>query len=91
VRYVTVLASAVALSAALCGCATPEVQKTERFGQAVESAKAAQILHPQAASSDAAGMDGASTHETMQRYRDSFKAPPPTFVIINAAPGGGAR
>jgi hypothetical protein len=81
----------VLLLTGLCACASPTPQLDERFGQAVEAAKAHQTRDLQAASKASAddGLDGAGANESVQRYRDSFKAPPPTFVIINAAPGGG--
>jgi len=76
---------------ALSACTTPAPVSDATFGQAVTAAKSAQTIDPQAGAkkADAAGMDGAGAHEGVQRYRDSFKAPPPTFIIINAAPAGG--
>lgn len=81
------------LAVALAGCAasrTPEFDA--RFGQAVNAAKAQQTLDPQAAAKAPApnGLDGPAANESIQRYRDSFKSPPPTFVIINGATGTGS-
>lgn len=81
----------------LAGCVSSRTPQFDaRFGQAVNAAKAAQTLDPQAASKAPApnGLDGPAADETIHRYRDSFKAPPPTFVIINgagSAPAGSAR
>ena len=85
---------ALLLVLALDGCAvsrSPQVD--QRFGQAVNSAKARQTIDPQAGAKapDPHGIDGNAAAESIQRYRDSFKAPPPTFVIINGAPSGSAR
>ena len=89
-RYATILLSSL-LAGSICGCANPTPRLDGRFGQAVDAAKARQTADPQAFSKAPApdGMDGAAAHEGVQRYRDSFKAPPPTFVIINPGGGGG--
>jgi hypothetical protein len=78
----------------LGACASRTPQLDARFGQSVNFAKARQTIDPQAASKapEPRGIDGNAAVESMQRYRDSFRAPPPTFVIINGgAAGAGAR
>lgn len=73
---------------ALAGCVSSRTPQFDaRFGQSVNAAKAAQTRDPQAAAKAPApdGLDGPAANESIQRYRDSFKAPPPTFVIF----GGG--
>ena len=79
---------------ALSACASPAPDVDAHFGKAVTAAVAKQTLNPEAARQpgDASGIDGAAAAESLNRYHDSFKAPPPTFVIINsgatAAPAG---
>jgi hypothetical protein len=77
----------------LGACASRTPQFDARFGQAVSAARAQQTLDPQAAAKAPApsGLDGPAANESIQRYRDSFKAPPPTFVIINGGASGGTR
>jgi hypothetical protein len=83
----TILFATLTLSA----CASPTPQIDQRLGQAVREARIQQTLDPQAAARTrpAAGIDGAAAAESVQRYRESFKSPPPTFVIIGAPPSGG--
>ena len=81
-RHPTILLLSV-LSLAACASRTPQFDA--RFGQAVNAAKAQQTLDPQAVTKAPlpSGMDGPAADESVHRYRDSFKSPPPTFVIIN--------
>lgn len=83
--------SSLVLVLALTACASPTPLLDQRFGQAVREARLQQTLDPQAATRarPAHGMDGVAADESVQRYRDSFKSPPPTFVIIGAPPAGG--
>jgi hypothetical protein len=70
---------------ALTGCVSPHPEANNRFGQAVNSAKHAQTLNPQGTRpvSAVSGIDGRAAKETMDRYVDSFKAPPPTLNVFN--------
>lgn len=73
------------VAAALQACAaSPTPQLDSRFGDAVRAAKLQQTLYPDAGRTPVAldGMGGTPARETMERYHDSFKAPPPTFEII---------
>jgi hypothetical protein len=83
----------VPLVAALAACAAPvhDPRSDETFGEAVLAARERHKLFPQGAQPrwDGAGMDGTAAVESVMRYWDSFRAPPPTFVIINA--GGGTK
>jgi hypothetical protein len=84
--------STVALAAALllAGCVNPAPNVEANLGRAVNAAKASQTINP-AASTNAdpvAGIGGTPAAESIERYNASFKSPPPTFVIINAAPAG---
>ena len=88
-----------AAAAALVSCASPApnpVTEDPSFGQAVAAAKSKHLLYPAPKQPrwDGTGMEANAAVESINRYWDSFKAPPPTFVIIpgaGAAPGGGGR
>lgn len=80
----------MATALGLVGCAatsTPNVDAA--FGQAVMAARAQQTINPDAARNPGAatGLDGRAAREAMERYHESFKAPPPSFNVINI--GGG--
>jgi hypothetical protein len=67
------------------GCVSIHPDVDRRYGEAVTAANAAQVLNPQGmrAATTAPGIDGRAAKETMDRYVDSFKAPPPTMNVIN--------
>jgi hypothetical protein len=67
-----------------CGSAfTPNYD--QRFGDAVRESRQRMTLNPNAASNPdpVAGIDGKAARETVIRYQDSFKAPPPVVNVIN--------
>ena len=76
-------------AAVLAGCASTAPNYEARFGEAVRANRQAQVLHPTAGANPAPalGMDGAASQEAVQRYVESFKAPPPVVNVINI--GGG--
>ena len=87
------LASLVALLTAGCQTATPNYDA--RFGDAVRDAKRKMTINPDAGKTPdtAMGMDGRAAHDSLIRYHDSFKEPPPVVNVINiggAIGGGGA-
>lgn len=67
----------------LAGCVSIHPQVDQHHGQAVTAAMDAQILNPQASHNAVAGIDGRAGKETMDRYVESFKSPPPTINVIN--------
>jgi hypothetical protein len=70
--------------ASLAGCsATPHYDK--HFGDAVREAKSAMTINPKASDNpdQVAGIDGKAAGESITRYQDSFKAPPPVVNVIN--------
>lgn len=76
----------IAAAAVLAGCAsTPTPHYDRKFGDAVRNARHAMTLNPNAARESAApaGMDGAAAREAVDRYHDTFKAPPPVVNVIN--------
>ena len=82
---------AIAFAAlALGGCQTPTPILDEHFGAAVNAAKAEQVINPAPSANSASGIDGQAGHDAVGRYHDSFRAPPPTFTVINVG-GAAAR
>jgi len=82
------------LPALLGGCASSFTPNYDlRFGDAVRQARRQMTLNPNAGSNPdpVLGMDGKAARETVIRYQDSFKAPPPVVNVINigGAVGGG--
>lgn len=73
----------------LGGCATPTPHLDKQFGTAVEAAKAQQTLKPDASrnTDPVAGVDGTPAASAVGEYHNSFKAPPPTFPVINIGVG----
>jgi hypothetical protein len=70
---------------ALSGCVSIHPEVDRHYGEAVTAANNAQVLNPQGVRppAGAPGIDGRAAKETMDRYVDSFKAPPPTMNVIN--------
>jgi hypothetical protein len=72
----------------LCACASTTPQADGRFGHAVNQAKLQQTLNPGPASTTIpSGMGGTPARESIERYHDTFKAPPPTFEVIFGSGG----
>jgi uncharacterized protein YceK len=78
---------------ALTGCTTTTPHLDSKFGHAVNAAKAKQILHPEASKNTdpVAGIDGSPAKESIDRYQDTFRAPPPTFNVIDINTRGGSQ
>ncbi len=77
---------ALFLLAFLGGCAVSSTPNYDvRFGDAVRQARQQMTLNPNAASGPGpvVGMDGKAARETMGRYEQSFKSPPPVVNVIN--------
>lgn len=79
------LTIAAAAAAALGGCASQTPNLDAHFGESVRTARALQTVNPDASrnTDPVAGIDGRAGRDAMGRYHDSFKAPPPTFGVIN--------
>jgi hypothetical protein len=73
----------------LAGCVAIYPEVDQRYGEATASARSAQTLNPHAAREPrpVSGIDGPAAKETIDRYLNSFKAPPPTTNVLNI--GGG--
>lgn len=78
-----------ALACVLAGCASTTPQYDARFGEAVRHNLQAQALTPSAGQEGpaAAALDASTARAAVQRYRDSFKAPPPVVNVINLGTG----
>lgn len=80
---VAVLATFVAL---LGGCAIPATPSYDaKFGEAVRQAQALQTLNPDAGKNTdpVTGIDGESGKAAIDRYQESFRAPPQSFDVFN--------
>ncbi len=78
--------------ALLAGCSTtPHYDK--RFGDAVREARAAMTANPGAGDNPdpAAGIGGPAAAQALERYHESFKAPPPVVNVINVGAAGAAK
>ncbi len=84
------LSCTVMLLGALAGCSSTTPQYDARFGEAVRHNRQAQVLDPAAGSGkvEPAALDAGSARSAFQRYRDSFKTPPPVVNVINLGGGG---
>lgn len=80
----------VLIAVTISGCTTtPNLDS--KFGNAVNAAKAQQIINPDASKNadPVAGLDGTPAKDSIERYQNTFKEPPPTFEIFGITGGGG--
>ena len=72
------------------GCTSLTPHFDQQIGRAVETAKAQQTVNPDASrnTDPVAGIGGTPADSAMDEYHNSFKAPPPTFTVINIGGGG---
>ena len=74
----------VTLSGLLIGGCSTTPRYDARFGDAVREAKLAMVLRPGPVSTDPVlGIDGSAARESILRYQNSFKTPPPVVNVIN--------
>ena len=95
------IAAAAVLALQACATTYPNVDAflatsprlDARFGDAVNIGKAQQTLNPDASKNRnvVAGIDGKAAQETMVRYRESFKSPPPPANVFNIGIGSGGQ
>ena len=89
-RTIPGVAVLAAFAALLGGCAIPATPSYDsKFGEAVRQAQALQTLNPDAGKNTdpVTGIDGESGKAAIDRYQESFRAPPQTFDVFNI--GGG--
>ena len=81
----TKLLAIAAIAGLVAGCASPTPNYDARFGDAVRDAKRKMTINPDAGKNtdQALGMDGRASRESMQRYHDTYKTPPPAVNVIN--------
>jgi hypothetical protein len=81
-KYIAGIAAAACLMAG-CVAIHPEVDR--RAGEAVTSVQSAQTLNhgPVRDPNAVSGIDGRAANESMNRYVESFRAPPPNTNVIN--------
>ena len=86
----TIVVSVLSLTA-LCACTSATPYLDANLGAAVNAAKAQQTMNPQASrnTDPVAGIGGVPAEESITRYHDSFKTPPPTFEVITGGAAGG--
>jgi hypothetical protein len=91
ITYKSLLLSVAVI--ALAACASPTPNLDSRFGEAVNSAKADQIVNPDASQNTdpVAGVDGKAAKAAVDRYHESYKNPPatPVFTIGVGGSSGG--
>jgi len=82
----------VLLATVAAGCATPTPKLDDKFGSAVNAAKAAQIINPDASQNTdpVAGIDGQAADAAMSRYHRSFVQPATTPNVFNIGVSSGA-
>lgn len=79
------------VAALQAGCAPTTPQYDSRFGQSVRMSMAQQVMDPDAASKNVQeSMDGPAARETVVRYRNTFKEPPPAQNVFNIGVGSGS-
>lgn len=89
-KVTTVVIAAFSL---LAGCVSIYPEVDQHHGEAVTAARRAQTFDHQAGRTPAngSGIDGQAARETMDRYVNSFKAPPPVTNVINIGGGLGGQ
>ncbi len=80
------------MAAGLVGCVSPTPVLDDNFGNAVNAAKAAQIINPDASlnTDPVAGVDGQAADAAMNRYHRSFVQPAVTPNVFTIGVGTGA-
>src|SRR5437016_9466975 len=89
-KLLTAAAAVLVLQACATTCPTFDAciatspRLDARFGDSVNIAKAQQTLNLEASKNRnvVAGIDGKSAQETMVRYRESFRSPPPPANVF---------
>ena len=76
-------------SALLVGCAVQTPYMDQRFGEAVNAAKALQTLNPDASLNmdPVVGMGGPAADAVIDRYHESYKSPPASANVFSIGMG----
>jgi len=85
------LVLSILIAAGLVGCVNPAPVVDDNFGNAVNAAKAQQIINPDASlnTDPVAGVDGQAADAAMNRYHRSFVQPPITPNVFNIGVSSG--
>lgn len=83
----SVIVATLSVGVTACMPLTPNLD--QKFGEAVNQARAQQTLNPDASlnTDPVAGLDGVAANAAIDNYTKSVKTPPPPATIINI--GGG--
>jgi hypothetical protein len=75
---------------AIAGCANKPTFVDQHFGEAVNAAKAQQIINPDAplALYPVGGVDGQAATASIERYHKSFTVPPASSNVFTIGIGG---
>ncbi len=67
------------------GCETMTPNYDTKFGEAVREARVKMTINPDAGKNpdQVAGIDGVAGRNTIIRYQDTYKEPPPVVNVIN--------
>ena len=73
----------------LAGCADKTPRLDQKFGEAVNTAKAQQTINPDAPrnADPVAGLDGVAAQNAVDHYDRTYKAPPPPVNVFNIGIG----
>lgn len=84
-------AGTVAAALLLAGCVTRAPVVDQRFGEAVNTAKAQQTVNPDASRDQdpVAGLDGQAANAAIDRYHKSYETPPQPGNVFTIGIGGG--
>ena len=79
-------------SFAIVGCANKPTYLDQHFGEAVNSAKAQQIINPDAPQTlyPVGGIDGQAANASIDRYHRSFTQPPANANVFSIGISGGS-
>lgn len=79
------------VAAGLVGCVNQTPKLDDNFGNAVNAAKAQQIINPDAGLSAAPpdGIGGQAANSSIDRYNRSFQTPPATTNVFTIGVGSG--
>lgn len=85
------LAALLVSTTLMAGCAAPTPYLDEKFGEAVNTAKAQQIIHPDASknTNPVAGIDGQAANASIDRYHKSYERPPAQPNVFTIGVGTG--
>jgi hypothetical protein len=74
-------------------CLATSPRLDARFGDSVNIAKAQQTLNPEASKNRnvVAGIDGKAAQDTILRYHESFKSPPPPANVFTIGVSSGGQ